>query len=133
LTADFVRVLEAEVKSSTALNDARKSANEAFSKAQAEARARVNTAEAERKALVEQVASEAKRFSDLLPEYRKNPALFRDLHYAEALQRIYPNVSEKVIVQERGNGQPRELRLLLSREPPKPKAIDIPKAHEDKH
>jgi len=133
LTADFVRVLEAEVKSSTTLNEAKKYANETLSKAQAEAKARVNTAEAERKALVEQVASEAKRFSDLLPEYRKNPALFRDLHYAEALQRIYPNVSEKVIVQERGNGQPRELRLLLSREPPKPKAIDIPKAHEDKH
>jgi membrane protease subunit HflK len=133
LTADFVKVLEAEVKTSTALNDARKYANEAVSKAQAEAKGRVNTAEAGRKAMVEQVTAEARRFNDLLPEYRRNPQLFRELRYAEAMQKVYTNVSEKVVLQERGDGRPRELRLLLSREPQKSRSIDVPKPHEDKH
>ncbi len=133
LNTDFVRVIEAEIKSSTARNEARKYESETLNKARAEARVRINSAEAERKALVDMVAADARRFTDLLPEYRKNPQLFRDLRYAEALQRIYPNVSEKVVLQERGDGRARELRLLLSREPAKATSIEIPKAHEDKH
>jgi membrane protease subunit HflK len=133
LTADFARVLEAEVKRSTAINDARKYENETLSKAKAEAAGRLNAAEAERKALVEIVAAEARRFHDLLPEYRKNPRLFLDLRHTEALQRIYTNVAEKIIVQEQPDGKPMTVWLQLSREPPKPKAIELPAAHDDKH
>lgn len=133
LKADFARVLEAEVRRNTGLSDARKYENETLSRAQAEARARVNTAEAERKGRVEQVASDARRFTELLPEYRKNPQLFMDLLYADTLARVYTNVSEKFIVQERPDGQPRAVRLLLSREPPKPRTIEPPKGHADEH
>lgn len=133
LTADFAKVLEAEIKRDTAISDARKYETETITRAQAEQKARVSTAEAERRALVEQVAAEAKRFTDLLPEYRKHPALFNELHFAEALERIYTNVAEKVLLQERADGRARELRLLLSKEPPKPRAIVEPKPHDDKH
>jgi membrane protease subunit HflK len=133
LKADFARVLEAEVRRNTGLSDARKYENETLNRAQAEARARVNTAEAERKGRVEQVASDARRFTELLPEYRKNPQLFMDLLYADALARVYTNASEKFIVQERPDGQPRAVRLLLSREPPRPRPVEPPKGHADEH
>jgi membrane protease subunit HflK len=126
LTTDFVRVIEAGVKRDTALTEARQYANETTNRALAEARARVNVAQAERKNLVGLVAAEAKRFTDLLPEYRKDPQLFMELRYAEALQRIYTNVSERIIVQEPLAGQPRQLWLQLGREPEKVKTFERP-------
>jgi hypothetical protein len=103
------------------------------SKGRSEAVARTNTAAAERARTVEFVSAEANRFNDLLPEYRKDKQLFTSLRYAEALQRIFTNVQEKIILQERADGKPRELRLQLNREPPKPKTIAPEPAHEDKH
>lgn len=130
LQADFERVIDAEVKKSSALSDARKYETEVLSKARAMSNAVVNAAAAARQGMVEQVAAEAKRFTDLLPEYRKNPQLFMDLVYAESLERIYTNVAEKVMLQERPDGQPRELRLLLSRPPPKPKQFEVETGHQ---
>ncbi len=130
LTADFERVLDAEVKKSSALSDARSYETKTMSQAKADSQARVNTAEAERKGMVEQVAAEAKRFTDLLPEYRKNPQLFMDLLYAQGLEAVFTNVTEKMMIQERLDGKPRELRLLLNREPPKPKSAEVETGHE---
>jgi membrane protease subunit HflK len=127
LTADFVRVIEAGVKRDTALTEARQYANETTNRALAEARARVNVAQAERKNLVELVAAEAKRFTDLLSEYRKDPQLFRELRFAEALQRLYTNVTERIIVQEPREGRPRQLWLQLGREPEKVRTYEPPK------
>jgi membrane protease subunit HflK len=133
LAEDFAQVATAEVKRNTALNEARQHENKVLSQARAEAKARVNTAEAERRAVVELVAAEAKRFQDLLPEYRKNPRLFAALLQADAWQRIYTNAAEKIIMQERGDGRLRELRLLLNREPLKPKAPEPEPAGGHKH
>ncbi|MBN2505654.1 MAG: protease modulator HflK [Verrucomicrobia bacterium] len=127
--AEFERVDEAENKKTATLIEARKYRTETLSKAGAATNAMINTADAERKAMVEEVAAEAKRFTDLLPEYRKNPQLFMDLVHAQALEAIYTNFTEKVLVQERADGRSRELRLLLSREPPKAKIATVEEAH----
>jgi membrane protease subunit HflK len=125
--AEFERALQAEIQSDTTVRDAQQYANATTNQALAEARARVNLAEAERKNLLEFVGAEAKRFADLLPEYRRNPRLFTELRLAEALQRIYTNVNERIIVQERADHRLRELRLLLSREPQRLKLTETPK------
>lgn len=132
LTDDFNRVLQAEVQRNAATADARKYENETVNKARAEANTRTNLAEADRRNLVEVVGAEAKRFTDLLPEYRKNPQLFMELQHAEALQRIYANQAEPIVVQERADGRPREIRLQLGRPPQKVKTFEPPKA-EDHH
>jgi modulator of FtsH protease HflK len=133
LTADFARVAEAEVRRTTALSEARQYESETLSRARSGATARVNSAQAERRRLVESVAAEAKRFADILPEYRKNPRIYADLRLAEAMQRISTNVTDKVVLQDRTDGRQRELRLLLNREPAKPKEIQRPAPDEHNH
>jgi len=127
LKDDFNRVQEVEVQRNTALGDAQQYANTTTNQALAQANTRTSLAEADRKNLVEFVSAEARRFSELLPEYRKNPPLFTELRYAEALQRIYTNAAERIIVQERADGRLRELWLQLSREPQKFKLPEAPK------
>lgn len=132
--ADFDRVLEAEVKRSTSINEARKYENEVLNKAKAEAVARINSAEAERKALVEMVSEDVRRFNSLLPEYRKNPQLFRELRFAETLRRIYTNSMDKIVIQEREDGKPREFRILLNRAPEStPSSSATQKSPDHKH
>lgn len=128
LTDDFNQVLQSEVKRNAAIADARTYANETLNRARAEANTRTNLAEADRKNLVEFVGAEAKRFTDLLPEYRKDRRLFAELRHAEALQRIYTNAAERIVVQERADGQPQQLWLQLSREPQKVRTFEQPKA-----
>lgn len=117
LRADFDRVLEADVKRSTVINEARSYENQTISKARAEATAKINTAEADRKALVERVSSDVRLFKSLLPEFKKNPQLFKELRYAEIINRVFTNSTERIVVQEREDGKPRELRILINREP----------------
>jgi hypothetical protein len=76
--------------------------------------------------MVEFVAAEAKKFKDLLPEYQANPALFTQLRQAETLARVFTNAQEKIFVPDSGPGAPRQFRLLLSREPFKPKSAPEP-------
>lgn len=132
--ADFDRVLEAEVKRSTAINEARKYENEVLNKAKAEAVARINTAEADRKALVEMVSEDVRRFQSLLPEFKKNPQLFKELRFAETLRRIYTNSIDKIVIQEREDGKPREFRILLNRAPETTTPVQSPqKSGDHKH
>ena len=128
----FSAALQAGIKRETLLNEARRYENEVLSKAQSEASARTNSASTDQTRLVEFVAAEAKKFQDLLPEYQANPALFTALRQSETLERVLPGVQEKIFVPG-ASGQPRELRLLLSREPMKPKTAPEAPAHEDKH
>jgi regulator of protease activity HflC (stomatin/prohibitin superfamily) len=127
LTAAFAAVLEAEVRRSKLLNDARSYENQVLSRSRSDAATRTNTALAARTALVESMGVEAKRVGKLVPEYRKDPQLFTRLRLTDVLGRIYTNAQDKIVLQERGDGRPRELRLQLNREPPKLKAPEPPK------
>jgi len=117
----FNRVLQAEVMRSKALEEARSYENQVLSKASADAASRLNTAESERALLVKSVSADADRFNELLPRYRANPALFEQQWLAEAVAGVLTNAQEKIFLPARADGKTRELRLLLNREPPKPK------------
>ena len=128
----FRAALEASVRSERVMSEAKSYANEAISRAQGEASSRIGIAESDRTRLVEAVKSEADRFSDVLPQYRKNPELFMRFWRAEAAQRVFANAQERMYWADRGDGKSRTLRLDLSREPLKQKpAPEAPR--EDKH
>ncbi len=128
LRENFDAVAQAALKREQLLNQARSYANQTTNRARAEAAARINIGESDRKRLVEMVAADAKRFSDLLPDYRRNPDLFLLQQQTEVLQRVLTNAQEKIVLPTRADGQPRELRLQLSREPQKVKPLEPPKA-----
>ncbi len=133
LTANFVAVLEASIQSTKALNDARQYANQTLSRAKAEQNARINASQTERGRLVDFVAAEAKRFTDLLPGYRSNPALFVQQQQTEVLKRVMNNVQDKWVLPKESNGKAPELRLQLNREPPKPKPVAAPQGDGHGH
>ena len=117
----FDNVLKAEVNRNKVLNDARTYENQVLSKAGADANSRVNLAESERARLVNDVSSRADQFRELLPKYRQNPGLFVQQRLTETLARVLTNVQDKIFIPESADGKSKELRLLLNREPPKPK------------
>ena len=103
------------------LNDARSYDNQVSSKASADAKARINLAESDRARLVAEIGSRAEQFQQLLPKYQENPSLFVQQRLVETLGRVLANVQDKIFLAQGADGKTRELRLLLNREPPKPK------------
>ena len=83
----------------------------------------------DRNGLVKSVQADAQRFSDLLPEYLANSNLFVQLRQSETLQRVMTNVQDKLFLPSRADGKPRELRLLLNREPVKP-TVEVTRTSE---
>ena len=118
----FARVLDASIQRDKQLNEARTYESDLLSKARGDAASITNTAVADKTRLVEFVAADAKRFTDLLPQYEKNPEMWKELQQTEAVRRTLTNAQEKIFVSARGDGKPREMRLQLSREPQKPGA-----------
>ena len=105
------------------MNEARKYENQVISKAIADSQSITNAAEAERVEYVKGVNSLAANFEKILksPEYSKNPDLFVQQRLYESLGRSLTN-AEKWVLPTTANGKGSEVRLLLNREPPKPKA-----------
>jgi membrane protease subunit HflK len=127
LKAAFDEVLTAEVKRNIALSDALTYANQTTNKASADAKGRINLAETDRAQLVNEISSRAKQFSELLPNYQKNPALFTQQRLTETEGRVLTNVQDKILVPESDDGQTLELRYLFNRELPKPTVEGQPK------
>jgi membrane protease subunit HflK len=119
LKQDFAQVTDAAQQRDKLINEARNYENQTISRAEADAASSVNQAESERKRMEESIRAEADRFEELLPTYGANPELFVQLQLSEALSRSLDTVQDAIYVQERSDGQPRELRLLLNRLPPK--------------
>lgn len=122
LKADFARVTDAVQQRDKLINEARNYENQTLSRAEADAASAVNQAESARKRYEESILADAKVFEDLLPEYRANPDLFMQLQLAEALSRAMSSVQDSIYLQERRDGQAREMRLLLNRRASRPKA-----------
>jgi modulator of FtsH protease HflK len=130
----FNAVTDAGLKSGQVLNEARGYANEVRSRALGEAASLTNAAMTEKTRLVESVGGEAKRFASLLPQYEANRGLFTLQRQAETLGRVFTNAYEKFFVAPGAAGQPREIRLLLSREPEKSAAtLPPPPPAKDEH
>jgi membrane protease subunit HflK len=119
LKDSFESVLKALDVRGKRLNEARNYESQTLSLADADAQSCTNSAESDRVRLVGEVSSQAQRFTDLLPKCRANPDLFVQQRLAETLGRVLTNVQEKIFLTEGANGQPKELRVLLNREPPK--------------
>lgn len=121
---DFDAVLGAESVRSTAILTAQGKAETIVRQAEAEANSLVNAAEAQRVSFVQAVQADAKSFAVQLPQYQLNPELFRQRLLAEVWQRILARASDKFISLESLGENQRELRLLINREPPKPRTPD---------
>lgn len=132
LADNFRAATESAVRSERIMSEAQSYANEALSRAQGEAASRIGVAESDRTRLVEAVAAEAKRFQDVLPEYRANPELFTEFWRARSVQQVFTNAEERIYLPSREDGRPRTLWLPLSRAPLKPKPAPEP-VKEDKH
>lgn len=126
LKEDFARVNQAVQKRDQLLNEARKYENQTRSKADAGAVSTINRAESDRTRLVKDLGGFADRFQELLPKYRADPDLFVQLRLSETLARSMTNLQDTVYLQERADGQPREMRVLLNRLPPKRKPEATP-------
>lgn len=88
-----------------------------LSLAGAQATSITNAAESARTRYVTSVQSETDAFARLLPQYESNPQLYMQMQLAQAMPQILTNV-DKWLLPPRADGKPRELRLLLNREPP---------------
>ena len=117
----FASVLRAEVTRSKVLNGARSYENQVTNKAGADAESLLNLAQSERARRVSDMAAQAERFQEILPQYQLHPALFCQQRLSETLGRVLTNARDKIFVAESADGNPKELRLLLNREPPKPR------------
>jgi membrane protease subunit HflK len=113
----FDQVGTAEQSSSTTNNAARSEADKIVSEARSTAATRVSAAENERIRFVDLIDSEAKTFLALLPRYEENPRLFLEQRQMEALLRALTNSQDKILVVDRADGKPRQLRIQLNREP----------------
>ena len=99
------------------VQDALGDQNRILSAAGAQAVAITNSAETARNRYVTSIQSESEAFVKLLPQYQSNPQLYAQLELAKAMPQILSNV-DKDFLPQRADGKPRELRLMLNREPP---------------
>ena len=122
----FSLVTTARENRNKLLNDAHSFENQILNQSGAQATSVTNAAAAERARYVQSITAEAKRFGDLLPQYRLNPDLFAQMTFVQAMGHVFTNVQDKIYLPQRADGQPRELRLMLNREPPEPKPAANP-------
>jgi membrane protease subunit HflK len=121
LKAVFDLVITAGQNRNKVLDDARKHQNEVLSKAESGATNIINIAETDRKARLDGLGADVERFRRLLPNYERNPDLYRQQEFVNVMGRVMTNVHDKIYIAERADGKPRELRLQLNREPLKPR------------
>ena len=62
-----------------------------------------------------------------MPHYGRNPALFSRRRLAETVELVMTNAQDKFLLPVRHDGEPRNLRLQLSREPAKLTPRETPK------
>jgi len=115
----FAQVTTARQNRDKLVQDALGEQNRILSQAGAEAASITNTAESARVRYVTSVQSDAEAFAKLLPQYEHAPKLYAQLELAKAMPQIYTNV-EKIFLPQRVDGKPREVRLMLNREPLQP-------------
>ena len=117
----FKQVTDASENRNKALLDAHTYADKTLSDAGAQAAAITNQAEIVRNRYVTELSAFAKKFSDLLPKYQSNPDLFVNVQVAQTMAQALTN-TEKWVEPTSIDGKGTEVRLMLNREPPEPKA-----------
>lgn len=113
----FDEVIKAEQDKSKKISDAQGFYDETVRRAEGEAAAIRASGMVSSNSLVQAVSAEAKFFRDQLSYYEKDPALFRERLRLETFAAVFTNATDKFFLPERADGQRRELRLQLNREP----------------
>ncbi len=74
-------------------------------------------AHADRTIVVEAARANADYFKKLLPEYRQRPKLVVQRIYQDAIEQIFDNATETIIVQSSGGGKGKQVRILINSDP----------------
>ncbi|MFZ0829102.1 MAG: protease modulator HflK [Verrucomicrobiia bacterium] len=117
----FAQVTIARQNQSKQINNANTYKDKTLLAATGQASAITNEAAAASANYVKYVKADAGAFTDLLPKYESNPNLFVQQRLVEAMSQALTNVQDKIFFSTRADGKPRELRLMLNREPAAPK------------
>jgi modulator of FtsH protease HflK len=116
----FAQVTTARENRIKALQNALSYENQVTNAAAAQAATIIAQAEAERNNYVTNLVAEANAFTNLLPKYESNPSLFAQQMLIPVMGEVLTNVQDKIYISDRVDGKPRELRLMINREPPEP-------------
>jgi membrane protease subunit HflK len=96
-----------------------------WSQVAGQTRDRIAQAEAYKTKVVETAKANADYLLNLLPEYRKRPELVAQGIYLTAIENILAHAVEKFVVQPAGNTKGHEIRILVNRNPVKPKQQNL--------
>ena len=121
----FDAVITAEQDRSKLINTAEGEYDRVTREAEGEAKRVVAQGEAAANQLVQSIKAEATFFQDQLANYRQNPGLFRDRLRVEAITRILTNTTDKFFLPSRSDGDRREVRININREPITPKKPEL--------
>ncbi|MBU6401011.1 MAG: protease modulator HflK [Verrucomicrobia bacterium] len=121
----FNDVLIAEQERSKKINDAEGDARQALLTAKSEATVTLNDAISSTNLLLQTTAADAKKFTELLPNYLKNQGLFRNQLLIDTLRQVMTNAQDKWYISQPPNGKPYQLWLQLNREPQRPTLKEI--------
>ncbi len=100
----FNEVNQAEQERERAINDARADYNRIIPKARGEAEQTVAQAQGYASERVNKAQGDAALFEDVLAAYRRAPDVTRRRIYLETMQKIYPKVKQKVLLDENLKG-----------------------------
>ncbi len=117
----YEAVQQSDLDRNEKVNAAQGDAGKLLREAEGEAQALISSGMSESNQLVQAVRAEAATYNELLPLYREDPALFKRRVMTEKLQTVFVNSQDKFFIPNRADGEKRELRLQLNREPVKPK------------
>lgn len=117
----YEAVQQSDLDRNEKINAAQGDAGKMLREALGEAQAIESGGMSESNQLVQAVRAEAVTFNELLPLYRDDPSLFKRRVMTEKLQTVFVNAQDKFFLPHRADGEKRELRLQLNREPVKPK------------
>jgi regulator of protease activity HflC (stomatin/prohibitin superfamily) len=113
----FDAVIMAGQARSSRINEAQGEFDRVTREAKGEADRTVSQGQATADQLVQGLAAEARFFQDQLETYRQNPALYRDRLRVDTITRILTNSPDKFFLPSRADGERREVRIQLNREP----------------
>ena len=117
----FNQVSAAQQRRVQVLDQAHSDENQITNTAGAQAAAIVYQAISASSNYVAKVQSDAKSFSSLLPNYKVNPDLFKQMQLVQAIGQALSNVNFQALLPTSAGGEPTEMRIMLNREPPGPK------------
>jgi membrane protease subunit HflK len=88
-----------------------------WSRLAGQAQEKIAAARAYRTQVVETAGANARYLEQILPEYRRRPELVVQKIYQDAIETVLKNADEKIIIQPTEGEGPREIRLMLNRDP----------------